>query len=276
MSDEKYLKKAFKVRMNRKLDLENPRSFSEKLQWLKLYDRNPLYSSLVDKFLVKQYVKELIGDEHIIKTLGIYDNFNDIDFSSLPKQFVIKCTHDSGGLIICKDKDKFDIRRARKKINSCLRHNFFYAQREWPYKNVKPRIIIEEYMEDALTQDLRDYKFFCFNGVVKALFIATNRNSDSETCFDFYDENFIHLPFTNGHPCSEKTILKPTRFEEMKEIAAKLSRGFAQVRIDLYEVNGNVYFGEYTFFHWSGMMPFNPEKWDYIFGSWIDLPDRDK
>ena len=271
MSDEKYLKKAFKIRMGKSLDLENPQTYSEKLQWLKLHDRNPEYTKMVDKYEVKEYVRKIIGDQYIIPTIGIYNSFDEINFDELPNQFVIKCTHDSGGLIIVKDKTKFDVKNAKKVINKCLKNNFFYAQREWPYKNVKPRIIIEEYMEDAKTSELRDYKFFCFDGVVKALFIASDRNSKSETKFDFFDEKFNHLNFTNGHPNALTQPEKPIQFELMIKLAEKLSHDIPHVRVDFYEVNGNVYFGEMTFYHWSGMTKFDPEEWDYKFGSWINL-----
>ena len=271
MSDEKYLKKAFKIRMGKSLDLENPQTYSEKLQWLKLHDRNPEYTKMVDKYEAKEYVRKIIGDQYIIPTIGIYNSFDEINFDELPNQFVIKCTHDSGGLIIVKDKTKFDVKNAKKVINKCLKNNFFYAQREWPYKNVKPRIIIEEYMEDAKTSELRDYKFFCFDGVVKALFIASDRNSKSETKFDFFDEKFNHLNFTNGHPNALTQPEKPIQFELMIKLAEKLSHDIPHVRVDFYEVNGNVYFGEMTFYHWSGMTKFDPEEWDYKFGSWINL-----
>lgn len=277
MPDKIFLKLAFHAQMRKKLNLKNPTSYSEKLQWLKLYDRKPEYSMMVDKYAVKKYVADVLGEEYIIPTLGVWDRFDDIDFSILPNQFVLKCTHDSGGLIICKDKSKLDINYAREKINKCLKMNFYYHGREWPYKNVKPRIIAEKYMEDESGYELKDYKWFCFDGIPKAMFIATDRSNQSvETKFDFFDMDFNHLPFTNGHPNSKSVIVKPNGFEEMKSLAAKLSRGITQLRIDFYDINGKIYFGEITFFHWSGMVPFEPESWDYKFGSWINLPDKEK
>lgn len=273
MSDEQYLKIAFWARMGKWPNIDPPKSFSEKLQWMKLHDRNPLYTKLVDKYEVKPIVAEKIGDEYIIPTIGVWDNVEDIDFNSLPNQFVLKCTHDSGGLVICKDKSKLDIDAAKKKLTTCLKHCFYWGMREWPYKDVKPRVIAEQYMEDE-TGELRDYKFFCFDGEVKALFIASDRTKDVETKFDFFDENFNHLPFTNGHPNADVSPTKPVCFEEMKSLAAKLSKGIPQVRVDFYEIRGKVYFGEMTFFHWSGMTPFVPEEWDYKFGSWIKLPHK--
>lgn len=273
MSDEQYLKIAFWAKMGIWPNIDYPKTYSEKLQWIKLHDRNPLYTKLVDKYEVKLLVAEKIGDKYIIPTLGVWDNVEDIDFDSLPNQFVLKCTHDSGGLVICKDKRELDIDAAKKKLNTCLKHSFYWGMREWPYKDVKPRIIAEQYMEDE-TGELRDYKFFCFDGEVKALFIASDRTKDIETKFDFYDEDFNHLPFTNGHPNAEVPPSKPVCFEEMKELAQILSKGIPHVRVDFYEIIGKVYFGEMTFFHWSGMTPFVPEEWDDKFGSWIKLPEK--
>ncbi len=274
MDDETYLRILYRVKMNKKLNLDNPQTFNEKLQWLKLYDRNPQYTIMVDKYEVKKYVADIIGEEYVIPTLGVWNRFEDINFSSLPEQFVLKCTHDSGGIAICRDKNTFDFDSARKKIQKSLKKNFYWSQREWPYKNVKPRIIAEKYMEDSRSHDLRDYKFFCFDGVVKALFIATDRqDSGSETKFDFFDSEFKHLPLTNGHPNADVTPSKPETFEKMKELAEKLSRKIPQLRVDFYEVDGKVYFGELTFSHWSGLMPFSPEKWDKKFGEWINLPE---
>ena len=164
---------------------------------------------------------------------------------------------------------------ARKKINKSLNRNYYHMHREWPYKNVKPRIIAEQYMEDESGYELKDYKWFCFDGVPKALFIAMDRGvEDVETKFDFYDENFKHLPFTNGHPNSPNPAPKPSSFEKMKELASKLSKGHPHLRVDFYDINGHIYFGELTFYHWSGMVPFEPKVWDYIFGSWIKLPEK--
>ena len=274
MDDAEYVRRMFKARMGYELDLNNPVTFNEKLQWLKLYDRHPEYTMMVDKYEVKQYVANKIGEKYIIPTIGVWDSFDKIDFASLPNQFVLKCTHDSGGLFICKDKNTFNIGKAKKIINKCLKKNFYFYGREWPYKNVAPRIIAEQYMEDSCTNELRDYKFFTFNGVVKALFIASDRQDTStETKFDFFDEDFNHLPFTNGHPNAEIIPEKPQCFDEMKYLSEILSRGIPQLRVDFYEVNGKVYFGELTFSHWGGLVPFVPNIWDKKFGEWIELPN---
>ncbi|MGM9551702.1 MAG: ATP-grasp fold amidoligase family protein [Clostridia bacterium] len=273
MSDEKYLKMIYKARMGKELNLENPQSYNEKLQWLKLYDRKDIYTTMVDKYAVKEYVAELIGEEYIIPTLGLWDNFDEIGFDDLPEQFVLKCTHDSGGLVICTDKSKLDKDAAKKKINKCLKTNFYSYGREWPYKNVPRKIIAEKYMVDESGTELKDYKFFCFDGEVKAMFIASDRaNPNEETKFDFFDRDFNHLPFTNGHPNSDREVQKPQGFDKMVELAEVLSKGLPHVRIDFYDIYGKVYFGEITFFHWSGMTPFEPEEWDNTFGSWIKLP----
>lgn len=272
MSDEKFLKMIFKDVMGYPLNLENPQTYNEKLQWLKINDRKPIYTTMVDKYEVKKYIAERIGEEYVIPTIGVWERFEDIDFDALPEQFVLKCTHDSGGLVICRDKSKLDKKAAEKKIKRCLKRNYFWSNREWPYKDVKPRIIAEPYMEDSVTHDLRDYKFFSFDGETKAMFIATERASQSEeTKFDFFDMEYNHLPFTNGHPNAEVLPQKPQNFDLMHALADKLSKGIPQIRIDFYEVNGTVYFGEMTFFHWSGLKPFKPAEWDNNFGNWIDL-----
>ncbi len=271
-----YLKMLFKRKMNKNLDLKNPVTYSEKLQWLKLHDHNPLYNKLVDKYEVKEIVSKIIGEKYIIPTYGVYDDFDDIDFDKLPKSFVIKCTHDSGGLVICKDKSKLDIKEARDKINSSLNRNYYYRRREWPYKDVKPRIIIEKFIEDKKDGELRDYKFFSFNGKVTMMFIASNRQGSGDTYFDFYDRNFKHLDIINGHPNAPKKPHKPKNYELMIQLAEKLSKDMPHVRVDFYEMNGQVFFGEMTFFHWSGMMPYKPEKWDKKMGDMLDLKNIKK
>ena len=273
MPDKAYLKMAFRANMGKKLNLKAPKTFNEKLQWLKLYNRKPEYTAMVDKYEAKKYVAERIGEEYIIPTLGVWDRFDDIDFDALPDQFVLKCTHDSGGLVICRDKSKLDKAKAKKRIQKSLKKNYYWSNREWPYKNVKPRILAEQYMEDSTMGELRDYKFFCFNGDVKVMFIASERyNETTETRFDFFDRKFQHLDFRNGHPNADVPPAKPARFAEMCELAEKLSQNIPLLRVDFYEVNGKIYFGELTFSHWSGMMPFDPPEWDRKLGEWIVLP----
>jgi len=275
LPDKQYLKLRYYIDMGKKLNLKAPKTFNEKIQWLKLYDRKPVYTTMVDKYEVKKYVADRIGEAYIIPTLGVWNSFAEIDFDALPNQFVLKCTHDSGGLVICKDKNTFDEAAAKKKIEASLRTNFYLIGREWPYKDVKPRIIAEKYMEDCETRELRDYKFFCFNGEPKALFVATDRQTPGEEVkFDFFDMDYAHIDVRNGHQNARALPKKPQQFELMKELAAKLSKDIPHVRVDFYEVDGKVYFGEMTFFHFSGFVPFEPDEWDYTFGSWIALPSE--
>lgn len=275
MDDEKYIKKMFKLEMGYELDLNNPRTYNEKLQWLKLNYQNPECVTMVDKHLSKQYVAERIGEQYVVPLYGVWDSFDEIDFKLLPEQFVLKTTHDCGGVVVCKDKSSFDKQKAKKFLVKHLKNEYFYHCREWPYKQVKPRIIAEKYMKDSkdqLSEGLTDYKFFCFDGEPKVMFIATDRAKvDTETKFDFFDMEFNHLPFTNGHPNSDKSIKKPEQFELMIELAKKLSTGLPHVRVDFYESEGNIYFGELTFFHWGGFVQFEPEEWDYKLGKWINL-----
>lgn len=275
LSDEAYIRLMYRCRFGRKINLKNPKTFNEKVQWLKLYDRRPEYTTMVDKYEAKKHVADIIGEEYIIPTLGVWNRFEDIDFESLPNQFVLKCTHDSGGLVIVKDKTKLDIEATKAKINRSLKSNYYYCGREWLYKNVKPRIIAEKYMVDESGYELKDYKLFCFDGFAKAMFIASDRQiPGEETKFDFYNMKFEHLPFTNGHPNAKHEIHRPDSFGRMKELAEKLSKGIPNARVDFYDINGQVYFGEITFSHWSGFVPFNPEKWDSSFGEWIKLPEK--
>ena len=275
LPDKTFLKLNFYLRMGYKLDLKNPKTFSEKLQWLKLYDRRPEYTIMVDKVKAKEYVASKLGEEYIIPTLGVWDDPDKIDFDSLPNRFVLKCNHNSGtGMYICKDKSKMDVVKVKEGLRKGLAEDYFINNREWPYKNVPRRVFAEAYMEDEFGE-LRDYKFFCFDGEVKAMFIATDRSKgDHEVKFDFFDDCFNHLPFTNGHPNAEVTPVKPRLFDDMKALSSTLSKGLPQVRIDFYEVGDKIYFGEMTFFHWSGIKQFEPEEWDYKFGEWIKLPDK--
>ena len=274
--DKQYLKIIYRQLIGSELDLEHPRTFNEKLQWLKLYNRNPLYTRMVDKCEAKKYVADIIGDEYIIPTLAVYNDTREIDLDALPEKFVLKCTHDSGSIAICKDRKTFRKDEAFAMLEKGLKKNYFWENREWPYKNVKPRIIAETYMEDIGTGELRDYKFFCFGGKVKALFIAEDRQGDEETKFDFFDADFHHLDIRNGHPNASVPPEKPLSFEKMKEMAERLSQGIPHLRVDFYEANGKIYFGELTFSHMSGLVPFEPAEWDLRFGQWLELPSKQK
>lgn len=273
--DKIYLQLMYYKHFHKFIDFRNPKTFNEKINWLKLYNRKPEYTQMVDKYAVREYIAEKLGEEYLIPLLGVWGDPHEIDFDKLPNQFVLKWNHDSGSVIVCKDKTKLNIAETVAKLASKKDHNGYWYGREWPYKNIKPLVIAEQYMEDTKTAELRDYKIFCFDGVAKALFVATERQKENEEVkFDFYDMDFIHLDMRQGHPNAEINPAKPNNFEEMCRLAEKLSAEIPHLRVDFYEVNGKTYFGELTFSHFSGMMPFEPEKWDDTFGSWIKLPEK--
>ena len=270
INDEDYLKLVYAVKYRKRLNLKKPETFNEKMQWLKLNDRKERYTNMVDKYEAKKYVAERIGDEYVIPTLGIYEKFDDIDFSKLPESFVLKCTHDSGGIYICKDKKQMVISEVKEKINKCLKNNYYYDFREWPYKNVKPRIIIEKYMVDEKEQELKDYKLFCFNGKVKMILVCSNRFVDLKKTF--YDSAWNKMELKEGtHDNDESVIPKPINFNKMKEYAEKLAVDTKFLRVDFYEINGKLYFGEMTFYPNAGYENFYPEKYNNIFGDWINI-----
>ncbi len=277
MPDNKFLKKKFKLELGYELNLDNPKTFSEKLQWLKLNDRKPEYTKMVDKYAVKKYVADKIGKQYIIPTLGVWSNPDDIDFDKLPDKFVLKCTHNSGlGMCICRDKSKLDILKVRTKLRNGLQQNYYLTGREWPYKNVKPRIIAEQYMEDTQTTDLRDYKFFCFNGEPVYCQVISNRTTN-ET-IDFFDMEWKHQEFTGlalpSKPFNNSPVPVPVQFEKMKKIAKILAKESAFLRVDFYEVKGNLYFGELTFYPASGFGEFTPDKYNLIIGKMLKLPEK--
>ena len=271
LKDETFLKIKYRRIMKKRLNLDNPQTFNEKLQWLKLYDRKDIYTTMVDKFEAKKYVANIIGEEYIIPTLGIYEKFEDINFDELPEKFVIKCTHDSGGIVICKDKSKFDLKKARKKINKNLKRNFYYNFREWPYKNVKPRIIVEKYMENPNNKELVDYKLMSFNGKVKCSFVCLNRNSKEGLNVDFYDINWRKMPFERHYKNSNIILEKPQNYDLMIELAEKLTQNTIFLRVDFYEIEGKIYFGELTFYPGAGLEEFKPEKYDKILQKSVEV-----
>lgn len=273
-NDVWYVKARYFTHTGKKLNIHNPQTFNDKLNWLKLYNHNPLYTQMVDKIEAKKYVAQTVGEKYIIPTLGIWDSSKDIDFDSLPNQFVIKCNHNSN-VIICRDKSKANLEKIRKSLEKGLQHDYYLKDREWPYKNVKRRIIAEAFMSDGVSQDLTDYKFFCFNGIPKYCQVIKDRNT-KET-IDFFDMEWNHQSFIGLNPIAENAKhkpIRPTTLEEMKMVARKLSQGLPFSRIDLYEINGHVFFGEITFFPASARGSFRPQKWDYTFGSWIKLPSK--
>lgn len=266
--DALYLKLKYRAYMGKRLDLKDPKTFCEKLQWLKLHDRNPAYTAMVDKASAKDYAAEKIGREHIIPTLGVWDRFDDIDFDALPDRFVLKCTHDSGGLVICRNKQTLDREKAREKIESSLKTNYYYHGREWPYKHVKPRILAETYLQED-SGDLRDYKIFCFNGEPKCTLVCADRYAGTGVRMSFYDPQWQPMSMHWRYPPIETAVERPQNLEEMLTFARILSQNIPFVRVDFYEVRGQVYFGEITFFPASGMAKFDSDE---IMGTWIRLP----
>lgn len=275
MPDREYLERFYQVNMHTSLDLDNPQTFNEKLQWLKLYDRKPEYHQMVDKFDAKEFVGKKIGYEHIIPTIGVWDRFEDIDFEKLPEQFVLKCTHGSGDLLICRDKAKLDVNVARKRINKFLKRQYYYYGREWPYKDLKPRIIAERYMCDSENdkENLTDYKIFCFDGAPRFIMTVRDRSKGKgQSLHRWYDLDWnlqnLDLDYRDEKKVPEQ---RPEQLDRMLEIATILSKGMKHLRVDLYLVNGQIYFGEMTFYHMSGLEKFEPKEWDLKLGSYINL-----
>lgn len=272
MSDEQFIRLQYALKMKKNLNLENPTTFNEKLQWLKLNDQNPKYTQLVDKYAVRAFVKERIGAEYLIPIYGVYENYEAIDFEALPQKFVLKMNHTSGGVFIIQDKSQINHEKLKMEINRWLASNYYWMHREWPYKNIKPKIIAEKFMVDESEHDLKDYKFFCFDGEPQFLYIASER--DTALKFDFFDLDFNWLPVKQMVGNSEGKIQKPKKYEEMIELARTLSEGIPHVRVDLYNNNGEIYFGELTFYHNGGHEPFIPDTYDYKFGEFLQLPEN--
>ena len=273
LPDATYLKLLYRFKMGRRLDLKNPKTFTEKLQWLKLYNRKPEYTTMVDKYAVKNYVANIIGEEYIIPTLGIWDRFDDIDFSKLPQQFVLKTTHGGGGggVVICRDKNSFNKEKARQIINHSMKSDIYKHLREWPYKNVPKRIIAEKYIEDE-SGYLRDYKVMCFNGQPKLIQMHMGRFNGIHTQ-DFYDCNWQKMNNINQKGCviSDVVLSKPLCLDKMLDMSSKLSEGLPQIRVDWYIIGANIYFGELTFFDAGGFDDFIPESLNEVIGSWVEL-----
>ena len=290
--DKLYVKCLYRHSTGKKLNLKNPKGFNEKIQWLKLNYHRPEYTRMVDKYEVKELVASIIGDEYIIPTIGVWNHFDEINFDELPDKFVLKCTHDSSGIVIVRDKSRMDINLTKNKLEKSLRNNFYYSGREWPYKNVKPRILAEKYMEDTLvnttnassnnsimqnnTNELVDYKFFCFNGSPRFLYVSRanfDNKGNKNALISYYNLDWSKPEFYRpDHKAIDFDIVKPKRFEEMIEIAEKLSLGMPFVRVDLYCIDENPYFSELTFYPGSGFWSFKPDSWEEEIGSWIDLP----
>ena len=263
--DELYLKMIHRLELGRKLDLKNPKTYNDKLQWLKLYCHRPEFTMMADKVAVKPFVAERIGADYVAPLIGVWDRVEDIEWDRLPQKFVLKTNHDGGnfGVVICKDKDTFDRAKAEKRLKASLRRNTYLLGREWPYKNIPRKVFAEEYIEDQGREELLDYKFYCFDGKVRIVFIASGRQTGKEVCIDYYDTD---------HPNAPVPPAKPVHFDLMKSLAENLSEGIPHVRVDFYEANGSVYFSELTFFPYGGWTAFHPEEYDTILGNYLKLP----
>lgn len=272
LSDETYLRLTYWIRFGEKLNLQHPVTFNQKLQWLKLHDRNPNYVKMVDKVLAKEYVAGIIGNKYIIPTLGVYNSFDEIDFNVLPDKFVLKCNHDSGSVVICRDKSNFNVGKARKKLSKGLKTDAFYWGREYPYKFVERKILAESYLEDSSAQDLKDYKFFCFGG--KPFYCQVISNRSTNETIDFYDMEWNLQEFVGLTPLVKNSgVLTtcPVNFELMKRFSETLSVGLPFSRIDFYESCGKLYFGEITLYPAAGFGQFFPNVWNYKLGELIDV-----
>lgn len=273
--DKAFQKWDYKVHSGRKLSFRNPQTFCEKLQWLKYYYRNPEYTRLVDKYAVREYVKEKIGEEYLVPLYGVYEKWEDIDFDQLPDRFVLKCTHDSGSVVICKDKATFDYEAAKEKIKFCMSRNQFYLSREWPYKNVKPRIICEKYLDGDPELGLIDYKCYLFDGNFKFLATCSNRFSGTGLHVTYFDYNWnrvaVHMIGEIEEPAD---LSKPIQLEQMIVLAEKLSFSIPFVRVDFVISNNDLFFSELTFFDSGGRKPFIPDSFERKIGEWIKLPPK--
>ncbi len=274
MSDKFYLSVLWRIQMGYELDWKHPKTFSEKLQWLKLYDRKSVYTTMVDKYRAKQWIAERIGEQYIIPTLAVYKSVDEIDLDQLPDRFVLKCNHDSGSVVICRDKSNFDLEAAKQKLGIALRKNFYWEAREWPYKSVKRRIFAEQFLEEPRWKVPVDYKFFCFNGEPRIFQICLDRNDTEGAVLTFYDTEGNLLGIKDKyHPrVSETVIFLPSQLHDMLRISRILAKSFAFLRVDFYEIAGNVYCGELTFYENGGYCEFTPEKYNRIMGDWIKLP----
>ncbi len=274
MTDAEYLKKMYKARLGKPLNLSSPQTFNEKLQWLKLYNRKPEYTMMADKYKVRDYIAEKLGEEYLIPLLGVCNDPNEIDFDNLPDQFVLKCNHNSGlGMCICKDKSKLNIVKVKENLKKAIKQNYYLPGREWSYKNIKPCIVIEKYMTDSFDSDeLTDYKFFCFNGKVDCVMVCYGRAS-GDTKYYFFDRDWTlkRLNKRGQRAPAGFTLPKPECIDKMFDIASILSVGMPFVRVDLYQSCGKVYFGEMTFYPDCGFDSNLLPEADQYFGNLIDL-----
>ena len=275
LCDKRFLEKKYKLHFNKRLKFDDISTFNEKLQWLKLNDRKPEYTTMVDKYKVREYISKLIGEQYLIPLLGVWDNPDEIDFDALPEKFVLKCNHNSGlGMCICKDKNSLDINKVKKELRRGLKQDYYLTGREWPYKNVKRKIIAEQFMKSD-EGGLTDYKVHCFNGVPKLILVCKDRFTKTGLTEDFFDVEWNHLDVKRPKQNNSSTpIAKPDELDEILKLSAKLSKNIPFLRTDFYIIEGKVYFSELTFYPASGFEKFEPEKWDEILGEWLVLPEK--
>lgn len=275
IGDLQFISQKYTIALGRKLNLNNPTTFNEKLQYLKLYDRRPEYTVMADKYLVKEYVSEKVGQQCIIPTIGVWDDPDGIDFDALPERFVLKCNHNSGlGMYICRNKADMDVKAVRRGLRKGLKQDYYLTGREWPYKNIPRKILAEQYMEDA-SGGLVDYKVHCFNGEPRFILVCSDRFGPGGLTEDFLTTDWQRLPVKRPNiKTSEVLMDRPAELEEILELAGTLSKGIPFVRVDFYIINHKVYFSELTFYPASGFTPFEPEEWDETFGSWLELPGK--
>ncbi len=268
--DRSFITRMFKIKIGKKLDLDNVVLFNEKMQWLKLFNRKQVYTTMVDKHAVKKYVSDIVGNEYVIKELGAWDHYYDIDFEALPNQFVLKTTHGCGDMLIVKDKNKCDFSKYNSSFETSLSKSYYYVAREWPYKDVPPKIIAEELIVDQNYEHLPVYKFFCFDGEPYICQVIQNDKQRNET-IDYFDMDYNKLKLRQNYPNSKKPLPKPEKYKEMQELCRQLTKGIPFVRCDLYYANNKILFSEFTFFSDAGFEPFHPKKWDLVLGEKIKL-----
>lgn len=275
LSDKSYLQLLYKKNMGYPLNLNQPKTYNEKLQWLKLYNHNPLYTQLVDKYEVREYVTKKIGAKYLNTLYGVYDSFEEIDFKNLPEKFVLKATHTSGDFFICEDKSKLDLELLKEKIDNWLNRNYYQLHREWPYKNVKPRIICEKLLVQENNEELRDYRFFCFNGKPRFIAVDFSITRKSKTRRNLYDLNWNLMDESISYPRELNIKLeKPKELEELITLSTKLTEGIPHARVDFYIIKNKIIFGEITFFHQAGMGEIHPESFNLKMGEWINIENK--
>ena len=267
--DKLYISTLYWIRFNKLLNWNAPKTFNEKLNWCKIYNRKDLYTQMADKYTAKKLVAERIGNQYVVECYGVYSRWEEIDFSNLPEQFVLKCTHDSGGAFVCRDKNIFNYDAVRRQVESNLKRNWFWIFREWPYKNIKPRIIVDHFLDDHTGTELRDYKFWCFNGIPTYMYCTIKGKNVFE---NFYDMDFNPVDLNHGFPRHTPEFECPSQFNLMKCLAKELSQGIPFVRVDFFQVDNKVYFGEFTFYDWGGMVPFPNYQTDEMLGELLVLP----